>query len=250
MKTFKKPENWNELLFYQKIKYFGENIDETYSPYVNKIKAKEIVKNILGDNIFIPKVIKIYENLKQIKKSDINNNLILKVNNSSGANLDCQKINNFISFSNFILFYHNLEKKKQLKLQNENQYKYINKKYFLEEKIDDFYYGKTEKAVVFMFRCFYGKVHTIGVKSGNENTLYDINWNILESSNFLIDKPLVLDKMIENAEKLSSEFEFVRIDFYLSKNNEIYFSEYTFTPNGGAKTFDNKIEKEMSKLWY
>ena len=38
---------------------------------------------------------------------------------------------------------------------NENQYKFLNPSFFIEEKIDDFYSGKSGEAVVFMIRCIY-----------------------------------------------------------------------------------------------
>jgi len=37
------------------------------------------------------------------------------------------------------------------------------------------------------------------------------------------EKPKNLDKMIEYAEKLSKNFEFVRMDFYIDKNDDIYY---------------------------
>jgi hypothetical protein len=55
--------------------------------------------------------------------------------------------------------------------------------------------------------------------------------------------------MIELAEILSAPFEFVRIDFYLSSDRKIYFSEYTFTPSGGYRFYTNNIEAELGKLW-
>ena len=56
-------------------------------------------------------------------------------------------------------------------------------------------------------------------------------------------------KMLALAEKLSAPFEFVRIDFYLSKSGDIYFSEYTFTPAGGAILYSDEIENELGALW-
>ena len=55
--------------------------------------------------------------------------------------------------------------------------------------------------------------------------------------------------MLENAKILSNRFEFVRIDYYIDKNHDIYFSEFTFTPAGGNITFDPKIEFELGKTW-
>ena len=48
---------------------------------------------------------------------------------------------------------------------------------------------------------------------------------------------------------LSKEFEFVRVDFYLDKNDNIYFSEFTFTPAAGEQVFPTELEIELSKKW-
>ena len=47
--------------------------------------------------------------------------------------------------------------------------------------------------------------------------------------NFIFQKPKKLDLMIKYAKKLSSEFVFVRIDFY-EINEIVYLRELTFTP--------------------
>ena len=49
-----------------------------------------------------------------------------------------------------------------------------------------------------------------------------------------IKKPKNLAKVIELAEVLCRDFNFVRVDFYLS-DEKIYFSELTFTPAGGRQ---------------
>jgi len=65
-----------------------------------------------------------------------------------------------------------------------------------------------------------------------------------------IQKPKNFDKMISLAEKLSSPFEYVRIDFYITdEDDKIYFSEYTFTPNNGLKSLSYDQEMLLGKDW-
>jgi hypothetical protein len=66
---------------------------------------------------------------------------------------------------------------------------------------------------------------------------------------FIIRKPENYSNILNIVRELSKIFEFVRIDLYLSKDNKIYFSEFTFTPNGGSKFFNNKLEIEYGMLW-
>lgn len=46
MLTVVKPNNWMELLMYEKIEYYGSILTKEYSEYVDKIEAKRIVKKI------------------------------------------------------------------------------------------------------------------------------------------------------------------------------------------------------------
>ena len=66
---------------------------------------------------------------------------------------------------------------------------------------------------------------------------------------FTINKPNELDKMINLSRILSKPFEFVRIDFYISKNSDIYFCEFTFTPNSGFQVYSDDIEFKLGTLW-
>jgi hypothetical protein len=106
-----------------------------------------------------------------------------------------------------------------------------------------------------MVRCINGAPISIGIKIGDYQNNYDLEWR--EYSNtakykipLTIDKPHDLDKILEYAAKLSAPFEFVRIDFYLSPD-KIYFSEYTFTPAGGHAAFPGNInlERELGDKW-
>ena len=78
---------------------------------------------------------------------------------------------------------------------------------------------------------------------------YDIDWNpIVPVKLDGVEKPNRLDKMLKLATKLSQPFEFVRIDFYYVDEN-IYFSEYTFTPARGKQVFPLDLEIQYGKLW-
>ena len=57
-----------------------------------------------------------------------------------------------------------------------------------------------------------------------------------------VPKPNNLDKIIEYAKILSSDFKFVRVDF-LETDGELYFGEMTFTPTSGLLNI--KIEEDI-----
>jgi len=72
IKPIKKPYNWEKLAFYQKIYYYGMHLTKEHSIYVDKIKAKDIVKDICGDKIEVPKIIRIIKNIEDIGHEDLN----------------------------------------------------------------------------------------------------------------------------------------------------------------------------------
>lgn len=261
--TFRKPNNWYELPLFLKISYYSSILDKRYAIYVDKIEAKKIVCELTNDEIKTAKIIKELKDENDFLESDINPNHILKSAHGCTWNLDLKKTTNLKEIQDYI--------KKHLVIYKsrpnfEKQYNYIKPRFFIEEKVNDFLFGITGKAIVFMFRCIHGKPISVGVKFNYRdskniiseiNLLYDMNWNKIQNSeinrsnnpNFHIEKPRNFDIMVRNAEKLSERFEFVRIDYYIDKNHDIYFSEFTFSPNGGYQTFNIKIEKEMGKLW-
>ena len=121
---------------------------------------------------------------------------------------------------------------------------------FIEEKIVDKFLGETGLANTYMFRCIHGKPETFSIKSCSYLNSYDIDLNLLkpQEHNCNLNNDIFL-QMKNMAEILCQPFEFVRIDFYLDKDDNIYFSEFTFTPLAGEQYFSNEIETKLGKLW-
>jgi hypothetical protein len=268
--TFKKPSNWEEAPLFCKISYYSSILDSRYSIYVDKIEAKKIVEELTNGEIKTAKIVKELKNADDLIESDINPLHILKASHGCGWNLDLKTNTDLDKIRDFINKRMHTYKSRE---NFEKQYNDIEPRFFIEEKINDFLYGVTEKAIVFMIRCIHGKPISIGIKfkyikkdknkDKNKdmicevNLLYDMNWNKIKDSEitkndniiFNMEKPKNFDIMIRNAEILSQRFEFVRIDYYIDKKHDIYFSEFTFSPNGGYQTFNIEIEKETSKYW-
>ena len=230
----KKPKNWKNLEFHEKIQYFMSVITKDYSQYVDKLQAKILAKNMCNE-INIAKVIKILDNPHDINDQDINIDYIIKSVHASRWNINITNKN--IAKENII---NKLEKfNRQYNPTTELQYSHITPRFFIEEKIDDIYVGKNGMAFSYNFYCLYGKIQCIRVDNPRIKVvnMYDINWQLIGDDNMKLDikKPDNYDDIITCVNKLCAPFEFVRIDLFLAKNNMIYFSEFTFTPNGGAK---------------
>jgi len=245
-----KPDNWSSLLFYEKIKLYGEQLTSEHAKYADKLVAKELAKAQCPE-LEIPRVVRVLSDYKDLKQEDINPNHILKSTHGSKWNNDFSRMS-ILRIINKKLTHWN-QKYKSYSI--EKHYSFIEPRFFIEDKIQDRLLDKTGDAIVYMIRCVNGEPISIGVKLGNKQNNYSLKW--VESPNLpkyrlsiFIQKPPDLDKMLEFAAKLSAPFEFVRIDFYLSPD-KIYFSEYTFTPSGGYISFTGNVnlEKELGDKW-
>ena len=262
--TFTKPKQWQSLPLYKKIQYYSNTLDQQYSIYVDKLEAKKIVYEMTNGQIKVAKVIKELKHINDITIQDINQYHLLKTTHGSKWNLDFKTINNINEVLKFIRDHNKIYTYSK----DEKQYLYIKPRFFIEEKINDLFTGISGKAFVFMIRCIHGKPISIGIKfeinqnfggfikTNFVNLLYDTNWNYIPQKNIdpkfkhiRINKPVNLDIMLKNAEILSNRFEFVRIDYYIDKNNDIYFSEFTFSPSAGEITFDPETEMQMGLPW-
>ena len=237
--SFIKPINWKNLPMYKKIQHYSTQLDGRFAPYVDKIEAKKIVKNICGDDISVAPIIRILDSPVDFSESDINANNMVKTSHGSGWNINMNSATN-VDNVKFML-----QRWNRAYSITERQYTYIKPRFFIEEKVN----GPTGNADVYMFRCIHGQPVSIGLKRGNIQNSYDINWNpvaVVQIKN--VEKPVHLDNMLSLAVRLSSPFEFVRIDFYYVEG-VIYFSEYTFTPAAGAQVFPMNIEEELGAMW-
>ena len=133
-------------------------------------------------------------------------------------------------------------------LNREHAYEKIEKKILCEKYLEQ--NGQSNGLTDYKFYCFNGKARFLYISKGLENhetatvSFYDLEMNLLpfrredyKANSSKEEIPKNWCEMIKIANKLSSGFAFVRIDLY-SINNNIYFSEYTFTPCAGFMKFD------------
>jgi hypothetical protein len=242
---FTKPDTWTSLPMYQKIAYYKTVLNQYYSPYVDKLIAKKIVKDLCGEDIKVAKVVRILNGPNDLTQRDLNPEHIIKSSHGSGWNINITPNINLISYKQQLVGW-NIP---YSSIHNEEQYKYISPRFFIEEKINDKLHGKNGTADLFSFRCLNGSPISIHIKRLGLINKYDIDFNSLEIPQFNLERPVELDKMIELSKHLSKPFEFVRIDFHLDKNSDIYFSEFTFTPNAGYQFFPMDVEERLGLLW-
>lgn len=102
---------------------------------------------------------------------------------------------------------------------------------------------------------FHGRVEAIQVHLDRETdhhwTVYDKAWRRVSNTPPRIDRgpPAALARMIEGAETLGKDFDFVRIDFY-DVGGIPRFGEMTFYPGSGLDPVDPPtLDREFGRLW-
>lgn len=235
--------------------YFGEKIQwlkvygnlEKYTNYVDKYLVRDYVKEKVGNKILID-LLGVFDKPEEIDFKTLPNQFVIKLNTGSGFNIII-KDKNKIDIKKIIKKLHKWMRIDYSRIKKEPQYKNVKKKIIIEKFMAD----KNQELNDYKFFCFDGKVKFVEVDSdrfGNHTMdFFDEKWNLLqlkkgnhENSSTIPRKPQKFDKMINIAEELAAEFQFVRVDLYNVAGN-IYFGELTFTPAGGLTKF-SPIEKD------
>ena len=126
----------------------------------------------------------------------------------------------------------------------------------VEEFIDD---GSGAAPMDYKFFTFHGKVHLIQIDGSrfthHRCALYDRHWRDtgarvqLERFDGPVREPPNLELMLQTAETLGADLDFVRVDLY-DVGNRIYFGEMTTTPGGGFARFDPQaMDEHLGRLW-
>lgn len=235
--NFKNPLTFNEKLQWLKI-YDRRDL---HTICADKLAVREYVTSKIGEKYLIP-IISAVDSPHKIKRESLPDYpIIIKTNHNSGGN--------FIIRDKAHVEWGEIIQRSTKWLENnyyyslgEWQYKNISPKLIIEKLLTDKHGNIPNDFKLF---CFNGKVNYIQVDidrfTDHKRNFYDCNWNLMPftlvyENGQNIEKPNNLDKMIVLAEKLSSEFIFARVDFY-SIEDQIYFGEITFHPEGGFGKF-------------
>lgn len=259
-KFIKKTKNYLKEIYMLIVYYlntgraYSKLDNNTYSKQIQLVKLENAtIKSICADKLLVREYIRmhglgdlliplygVFYSEKDIKFEDLPSNFVLKLNHGCGFNLlvkDKDKINN----SNVRKKLKKWRKTKFGLLTAEFHYFKIRPLIICEK-----YLTPIDKLVEIKTLCFHGKIEMIQVDldrfEKHTRDFYDLKWNKLDvtfgypNSNVSLEKPKKLEDIISYSEILSKNFNHVRVDFYLS-DNDIFFSELTFTPAAGYKSF-------------
>lgn len=234
--NLKNPLTFNEKLQWLKL----YNRKPEYTMMVDKYRVREYIKEKIGEEYLIPLVWEgVWEDADDIDFDALPEQFVLKCNHDSGSAVICKNKNDF-DFK--------AAKKKLNDCLHHNhwwigrEYPYKNvKPCILAEK-----YMTDESKIElkdYKVLCFDGKPEFIEVDydrfRDHKTNLYSKNWDYIDLTigypthkEVMIDRPGVLDEMLELSARLSEGIPFLRTDFYVV-DNQLYFGELTFFPGSG-----------------
>lgn len=247
------PKSFNEKICWKKI--YDRN---PLLPIVaDKYKVREYVQSILGDeadDILIP-LLYVTDDPETIPFDGLPEEYIIKANHGSRTNIIVQKDQD-VNKRDIIT-----QCKKWLNLTYglsayEWAYQNIDKKIIIEELLRD---SKGEIPVDYKFHIIHNKCELIQVDyNRHENhtmTFYSPEWVPLDIEKGrngrgpISPRPNSLKKMISISERLSTSFDYIRIDLY-AIDNRIYFGEMTNYPASGFGPWrPQRFDFELGEKW-
>lgn len=236
----KTPKTFNEKIIWDML-YNADSIKTTLS---DKYKVRSWVKDKIGEK-YLNQLYGCWERAEQIDFSKLPDQFILKLNHGSGWNIPVKdrSLMNRQEIIEKLEYWRNINYAYDA---FELYYKDIKPMIICEKYLEN----EEEDLFDYKIYCFHGQPEYISFISGRKNqsaycAFYNTKW---EKQPFKyrthlkieedIPKPLQLDKMLELSRILSSQFSYMRVDWYLLSTGEILFGEMTCSPFGGFIPWD------------
>lgn len=258
--NLKNPKTFNEKMFWKKIYDRNPLLPKTSNKYEVRSYVKELLGEEKANEILIP-LFYVTDRPDTIPFQEINPPFIIKPNHSSGKYIIVKGNNSYLKLNreetikkcwDWLKIPYGITK-------HEWAYQPIRRKIIIEKLLLD-EEGKIPKD--YKFFVIHGICRKILVFSnrqsehpgGRKVTFYDRNWELIprkndNGGNSINEKPDNCLELLEIAEKLGKDFDFVRVDLY-SIFGKIYFGELTHYPMSGF-CFKRSLKEdiEMGNYW-
>jgi len=233
----KHPKTFNEKIAWRKLNQH----DPRFRVFSDKIAVKAEVAGLIGEQHIIP-TLWTGDAPEAIPFDDLTPPYVVKVNHSSGRGLfirapqDVKKQTIASSIRKHLTSSHG----RRLR---EWGYLGIPPRVLVERMVET---PDGDLLADYKFFIYHGRAHFIQFDCdrtrGLKLNFYDREWNLLPAklryppTSEPVPKPQNLARMIEIAERIGAQFDFVRVDLY-SAPQGILFGEVTFYPNAGLEPF-------------
>ena len=248
--NLKNPKTFNEKLQWLKL----YNRKPEYTIMVDKVKAKDYVAKVIGEEHIIP-TLGVWDDPDEIDFDKLPNQFVLKCNHNSGmgmcicrdkSKLDIAKVKRELRKGLHQDYY---------MTNREWPYKNVPRKIMAEKFMQD---GDKPDLNDYKFFCMDGKPEVLFISSDRAKKVcfdyFDMDFNHLPlqqgGPNFQgkIERPKHLEEMKQLAAKLSEGIPQVRVDFY-DMAGQVYFGELTFFDSSGmAKFTPEEWDERLGKL--
>lgn len=247
---YENPCTYNEKIQLYKL-YYRKKI---LTQLTDKLRVRDYIAEILGKDHLVP-LIGHYKKVDEIRKKDLPDRFILKTNHGSGWYIICRDKNNF-DWGDAKLKLNYWLSQNYYYLWREWNYKNIEPQILIEELM----IGNDQQIPTdFKIHCFNGQPKMVECHvnrfSQHETIYLDMDWQRLPfhksfpAYEQMIQKPANFDKAVDIAIKLSGDFPYIRVDFYLVEES-IYLGELTFYPGAGFSKFHPSKWDDIIGSWF
>lgn len=235
------PATFNDKLQWLKL----YNRKKEYIKYVDKLAVRSFVSETIGEK-YLTNLIKVYNNVDDIKWDELPNKFVIKCTHGSGTNIVCNdKTELNINTAEYRL--KNWIKKNWYWFGREWPYKFIKPRIICEEFLSA---GDGSPPPDYKFFCFSGEPKLVQVDferfANHTQNYYDMEWNFIDvqgiypnNKDVKLQKPERFEEMKNIARRLSKGILHVRVDLYLV-NDKVYFGELTLYHLSGLGDFKSK----------
>lgn len=250
------PRNFNEKVL-NRILY---NKDPQFSLLADKYAVRTYIKEKIGEDYLIPLVF-CTENPRDLYRMQHWEGVVIKPNHGAGMVKIIDDIPNQDSKNKIINEAETWLNSDYSKIGDEWHYNLIKPKLLVEQKIT----RKNEALKDYKFHRFTNSdgsyrqiLQVVAERSeqGYETVFFDVkNLDHILHSPYGYELSLshhekeVIQDILKLNEALCEEYEYIRLDWYITKE-KIYFGEITFTPGAGrSRSFSGEFGEEIGKLW-
>ncbi|EEA02710.1 hypothetical protein BH160DRAFT_2015 [Burkholderia sp. H160] len=253
------PNLTHPVTFNEKILQRNLHPDPRYIGLTDKLLVREYVARKIGDEHLIPLIAApdaftpdVFDALPNafVMKANHGSSFVEVVRNKSDTSFE--KLKKLADQWLHTDFYY---------VARERHYRMIEPRIFFEQLLLD---QRGQIPADFKLHCFGGRpgrpiiyILVISDRFGDatHGDVYDIDWNHLDiaigdykRSAAPAPRPRHLQAVLDVAERLCEDFDYVRVDLY-APDDRVYFGELTFTPGAGVLPFTpDSIDFEWGKL--
>lgn len=254
--NLKSPESYNEKIIWKKINNRNPLLTITADKYQVRSYVKKLLGNELADKILIP-LYHVTDNPADIPFDELPDKFVVKPNHGSHMHLIIHNKTNETK-ENIIKTCKEWLKVNYGLYNYEWSYRNIKRKIIIEKLLQT---NSGELPMDYKLYCFHGKCKLIRLASNRFGddfsvSFFDKDWKSLPISNKgykkekkSFKKPSNLNDIIALGEKLSSDFDAVRVDLYAC-DSRIYFGELTHYEGSGFVGFEpESFDFELGAYW-